>query len=137
MTTAPFTTTKSIAERLFSCENMHICRSLARAIVRRNGEGKSSPNAIEEWDAMNMPVDPQSFQLLDNLCEMLGFANTADADRSTMPSDISSQRGCYGHISNAINAVLVAHMLPIPDEVNWCGNESRLADLFIAVKESI
>lgn len=121
----------------YSTENMNIARSTANAIIRREGEGKFSPLHSQDYKAMDMPIDPQSFKLLDSLCEALMFANTADSERSTMPSDISSGRGCFGHIQKAIHSVLVAHGLPIPDEVNWGGNESFLADLLIAVDASI
>lgn len=115
---------------------MHVARSLSRAIVRRLSEGKSVDVGAKEYEAMDMPVGPHAFKLLDELCECLMFANTADSDRSSMPSDISSGRGCFGHIHKAIDAVLVAHGLPLPEEVNWGGNESFLADLLIAVRES-
>lgn len=82
-------------------------------------------------------IDAQTGALLSALCGALCRANTADSDTSTMPSDISAQAGCYGHIRKAIDSVLVAHGLPIPDEVNWGGHADWFADLLVAVEESI
>jgi len=80
----------------------------------------------------------KSHDQLRTLCELLQWANASDADGSLRPSAYANQRGFYGHITKAINEILlreagIEHSSIGMADPNYGGNASWYDDLMEAV----